>query len=139
MKAALIVISVLMVQGCTTHKKEQLPKGAFALGTVEFMQRKKQLLAGEELTLISRYHLGRNALDGEMSNYFQYQLGKHIKIVSGTDTLPPSLSFYVPLISDDTKEINCKYLLPDTLVGRPKRVIIDDRIMDLNKINISLP
>jgi hypothetical protein len=135
-------ISYLVVCCCFScasgpKQKTEPPLSAdFALGKINVVKQSKAQNGGYELTLLTRYEL-KKQLDPSLSNYFQYQLGKKISLVIGKDTIQPSLSYYVPLIDGVQKEIDCKYLLQDAEKDKPKRMIINDAILDFNKVDIS--
>ena len=109
----------------------------FKLGKIKIIDVKKATEAGEEITLMTRFEFKKNQLNGEQSNYFQYQLGKKIKLVLGKDTLQPVLFYYIPMINELEKEIDVKFLISKQNIDKTKRIIIHDSILDFNKINIS--
>lgn len=126
--------------GCKSKGREiETYSAKFQLGTVQFASSEKSITAGHELTLLSRWQIDSKKRDRTLNNYFQYELGKKIKlIIGGTDTIIPGLSYYVPLMKETEREIDCKYILSAEDIKKPKRIIIDDPMLDLNKINITL-
>ncbi len=130
---------ICIMNGCNSDSKKGQPVSAkFELGTIQFYHKQKEIPEGYELSLVTRYTVDDKKIDDETSNYFQYQLGKKIKLVIGSDTILPGLFYYVPLIRETEKEVDCKYILTASDIKKEKRVIIDDSILDFNKINVSL-
>jgi hypothetical protein len=126
---------------CSSKRKpaESIESTAdFSLGKIRMINKVKPQADGHELTLMTRYELKKNGLGPELSNYFQYQLGGKIKLLVGNDTIEPSLFYYVPLANELQKEIDCKYVLQAADLDKPKRVIIQDSILEFNKVDISL-
>lgn len=123
--------------GCNSKKKLPVSSADFALGKINMINTTKQDAGVHELKLMSRFEL-RKSLDPEFSNYFQYHLGDKIKLIIDQDTLKPVLSNYIPLVNELVKEIDCTYILQAKDLEKPKKIIIDDSILDLNKVAISL-
>jgi len=133
-----IVLLIMICTSCSSSQKKVVPLSAeFALGKINIITKMQQAEAGNELTLISRYDLKKDKMGADLNNYFQYHLGDKIRVLIGNDTIKPSLSYYVPLIDEKQKEIDCKYLLQVSDLGKPKRIIIADSVLDLNKVDIS--
>jgi len=136
------IITYLFIGSCfscaspSKQKTEPALTADFALGKINVARQLKAQDSVYELTLQTRYEL-KKQLDPRLSNYFQYQLGKKISLIIGTDTIAPNLSYYVPLLSDVQKEIDCKYMLQDSDKDKPKRIIINDAILNFDKVDIS--
>ena len=125
------------VAGCSQKNNNTL-KAKFELGDITFFSKSKDVGEASELTLVTRFELKNDALSDDMSSYFQYQLGKNISLVIDNDTLQPSLSYYVPIIKENQKEIDCKYLLDKKYHNKSKRVIINEKMLGFEKINVLL-
>jgi len=135
---SLLLIAFAGLMASCKNKPRQAPFNAtFALGQVKLIHNQKTLQGGEELTLMTRFELNKKGMNAETSNYFQYQLGKKIKLVIDKDTLTPGLFYYIPLINETEKEIDSKFLISAENNTKTKQVIIDDTLFDFNKINIS--
>lgn len=134
----LLFLLNLAIGSCQRQKAQKhiALSAPFDLGKVNFRTKTKRAGEKYEVTVISRFDLEKNGFDGELSNYFQYQLGKKIKMIVDHDTVNPSLSFYVPLTSENEKEIDCKYVIDDREVKIQKQLIIDDTILNFNKVKI---
>ena len=132
-----IIILFIACESCSDTKKPVPMKALFDGGEVQFIQSSTETATGYELTLMSRYWLDKKELSPELSNYFQYQLGKKVKLVIGADTILPSLFYYIPLIGEKEKEIDLKYNLEKKQSGQRKRIIIDDSVFNLYKINLA--
>jgi hypothetical protein len=131
------LISMLyLLHSCAAKEKQTVMTAVFDLGQIRMIHTEKETPRGTELTLMTRFMLKEKGLNVEMSNYFQYQLGSRIKIVVGKDTIRPVLDYYLPLIDVSVKEINSKYMLSEADMNAPKRIIINDTILGLNKVNI---
>lgn len=128
---------VFLLCGCSVKKKQPVFTADFSLGKMKVIKKEKELAEGVELTLMTRYALKKELGSAGLSTYFQYELGNKIKLVINNDTIKPSLTYYVPLISETEKEIDCKYMLKKEDADRVKRIIVNDSILDFNKINIS--
>jgi hypothetical protein len=137
MRTISIVSLLLMIISCREHNKLRHYDHTFQLGKVSIAQRQKQVEGGLEIAVFSRYQLEK-ALDEETSTYFQYQLGRRMKMVVGEDTIQPSLFYYVPLLSEKEKEIDCRYLISNENASQPKRLIIDDSLFQFNKVSIAI-
>src|SRR5436190_17894226 len=138
MRILLIIVTLYFIVGCSGSKKQVPLSADFKLGKINAISTRKTLATGqEELTLMTRFELGQKKINGELSNYFQYQLGKKIKLIIEGDTLNPVLFYYLPLISETEKEIDVKFLIDKQSVEKTKQIIINDSILDFNKINIS--
>jgi hypothetical protein len=134
----LLIVAVLHFIGGCKDKKKQVPLSAdFKLGKINVINTRKVVENGEELTLMTRFELGNKKINAELSNYFQYQLGKKIKLIIEGDTLNPVLFYYLPLINEAQKEIDVKFLINGPAIYKEKRMIIQDSILDFNKVNIS--
>ena len=125
-----------LLYGCISKKKQDVLTADFSLGKMKVIKKEKKLDDTIELTLMTRYEL-KKGISGGLNNYFQYELGNKIKLVINNDTIKPGLSYYVPLISEAEKEIDCTYLLQKSDADKIKRIIVDDSILGFNKINIS--
>jgi hypothetical protein len=137
----ILIVAATMAAACSGAGKKQKPQAlsaVFQLGTVRFISSQKKTDKGYEFTLMSRYNINKKELNSVVNNYFHYQLGKHIKLLVGQDTISPALSYSMPLIADTEKEVDCKYQVSDADIGKPKRIIYTDSIYDLEKINISI-
>jgi hypothetical protein len=126
----------MLLFACQAEKKLQPPAAEFANGSVRIVTNGKETEDGHEVRVRSRFQL-KKELNSDASTYFQYQLGKNIKLIVNNDTIAPSLSYYVPLIDGKQKEIDCTYLLSAEESKSFKRLIVDDNLLDLNQINIS--
>lgn len=130
----MVIISLLF--SCVSQKKQEVLAADFSLGKMKVIKKEKVLDGGTEVTLVTRYEL-KKRIDGSLSTYFQYELGDKIKLVINNDTIKPRLSYYVPLISETEKEIDCRYLLQKKDMDKSKRIIVHDSILGFDKINIS--
>ncbi len=133
-----VLLVLLLLSGCRTAEKQKPVTAMFQLGEIKFLTAKKKTDKGYELTLMSRFQLTKKGMSSELSNYFQYQLGSKIQLVAGKDTLKPLLSYYIPLIQETEKEIDCKYQVPEASIDKPKRILFADSVLDLEKINITI-
>jgi len=136
-KKRLLAGILLFLIGCAAKPKQKALTADFRLGQVKCIHISKAVATGEELTLMTRFELNNKGIGGELNNYFQYQLGKKIQLVINGDTLKPLLFYYIPLINDQEKEIDSKFLISDSTKDKPKQIIITDTILDFNKVNIS--
>src|SRR5437868_9952037 len=116
MRIALMILSATLIFGCHERKKYTAQEAKFELGKILVFHTVKN----NELTLINRYELDKPHLSPSLSNYFQYELGNKIKLVIGKDTIKPGVSYYVPLLSEKQREIDCKYMLDDAALNKPK-------------------
>ncbi len=133
-----IVFLITICSSCSSTKQKLVPLTAeFELGKINIIHKVEPVSGGNELTLISRYELKKDNMGASLSNYFQYHLGGKIRVLIGNDTIKPSISYYVPLIDEKEKEIDCKYLLQASDLSKPKRIIIVDSILEFNKVDIS--
>lgn len=132
-----ITLVFIACTSCSGSKKAVPMKALFDGGEVQFLHKGVATGSGYELTLMSRYWLDKKELSPELSNYFQYQLGKKIKLVIGSDTLAPALFYYLPLIAENEKEIDVKYRLEENQINQRKKIIIDDSVFNLHKINLA--
>ncbi|RYZ22587.1 MAG: hypothetical protein EOO16_08485 [Chitinophagaceae bacterium] len=122
-----------------TASKERAPeKARFKDGQLQARYQQKQTAEGIEATVVARFELARPLDDPDLSTYFQYRLGEHIRLVAGTDTLAPALHYYVPLLSEMQKEIDCAFVLTPGQNARKKRLIIQDSLLEFDKVNLSL-
>jgi hypothetical protein len=131
------MISLSLFYSCSSKRKPEVFSADFDLGKMKILSQSKQVAEGYELTLITRYELKNKILNPELSTYFQYHLGNKINLVIDGDTIKPGLAYYVPLISETEKEIDCKYLLEKGDMDKAKRIIVNDSILGLNTVNIS--
>lgn len=127
-----------LCSSCNSKKMPAVSTADFALGKIKMISTVKQQGDIQELTMITKFELKKAGLGPELNTYFQYYLGDKIKLLMGKDTLKPALSYYVPLVNELEKEIDCKYILQSKDLDKPKRVIIHDSILDFNKVDISL-
>jgi|GEM_PF-2600654 len=136
----LVYMIVFFIAGgsCSESKKAAPVKALFDGGEVQFLHKGVATDSGYELTLMSRYWLDRKDLSPELSNYFQYQLGKKIRLVIGSDTLEPALFYYIPLIAGNEKEIDLKYRLEEKQINQKKKIVIEDSVFNLHKINLAI-
>jgi hypothetical protein len=132
-----IILVFIAGESCSESKKAVPMKALFDGGEVQFLHKGAATASGYELTLMSRYWLDKKELSPELSNYFQYQLGKKIKLVIGNDTVAPALFYYIPLIAENEKEIDLKFRLEKEQVDQVKKIIIDDSVFNLHKINLA--
>lgn len=133
----LVIISGYLY-GCKSAYRQKPLKAVFQSGEMHFISTRKPVSGGYELTLMARCFLNKTDVSPELNNYFQYQLGKKIKLVIGKDTLSPAISYAVPLLRETNKEIDCKYLLTEENMAKPTHIIVDDNVLDLDKINLLL-
>lgn len=124
--------------GCSSKKAPVVSTADFALGKIKMISSVKEQQDAHELTVITKFELKKDNMGPDLNTYFQYQLGDKIKLLIGTDTIKPALSYYVPLINELEKEIDSKYVLQTKDLDKPRRVIIHDSILDFNKVDISL-
>jgi len=129
---------IVLCTGCNSKKKPTVLTGDFALGKIKMISSVKQQGDVHELTMITKFELKKDNLGPELNTYFQYHLGDKIKLLIGNDTIKPALAYYVPLVNELEKEIDCKYVLKTLDLDKPKRMIIHDSILDFNKVDISL-
>jgi len=127
-----------LCHSCNSKKKLPVLTADFELGKIKMISSVKEQPEGHELTMITKFELKKDNLGPELNTYFQYHLGDKIKLVIGNDTIKPALSYYVPMVNELEKEIDCKYILQAKDLDKPKRVIIHDSILDFNKVDISL-
>jgi hypothetical protein len=138
-KRQLILLALAGLAGAWSscgQKKQEAMTGKFRLGTIRIISKQQPADAGTELTLMSRFEFEKNAPHAELNNYFQYELGKKIKLVVAADTIGPSLDYFIPLIKDNESEIDSKFIIPPGGMDKPKRIIITDTILDFEKVNI---
>lgn len=135
MKLTLFIIIISLV-ACSQRNKNESFKGSFDLGEVIFFTKSKEIGEKTELSLVARFELKKEGLSDDLSSYFQYELGKKINLVIDNDTLSPNLSYYVPIIKENQKEIDCKYILDKNSINKTMHVIINDNILGFNKINV---
>ena len=122
---------------CSCKQDKQKPiEITGSWGSARFYPVKKQVNNQEEVTLIARFKLLDKQLSSERSTYFQYELGKKIKLVIDNDTVPPSLFYYVPLINESEKQIDTKFLLGKEYQNKTRKIIIEDSSF-ANTANIS--
>ncbi len=107
-------------------------------GKVYMYATQKPANGGQEILVRTMFELSSKKTAMEMSHYFQYQLGKHIRLIVNGDTLKPKLTYYVPVINELRKEIDAKFLISGVAPGKKRQVIIADSTQELHKINISL-
>jgi hypothetical protein len=138
-KLSLPYIAVLLcLTACYSKHKQLWATANFDGGTVRITSYQKPLgPQGYELTIAARYELKKKP-DAMSNEYFQYQLGKKMKLVVGKDTISPSLFYYLPLIREDQKEIDCRYVLSSAERGEPKRFIIDDSLFRFNQLTLPI-
>lgn len=132
-----MVVSGLCI-GCKSKKIQPVSSAEFALGKINMISTVKQNAGIHELTLMTRFVLKKNIVGPDLNTYFQYQLGSKIMLLIENDTIKPALFYYIPLVNELEKEINCKYILQANDLDKPKRIIINDSILDFNKVAISL-
>jgi hypothetical protein len=132
---SLAVYGILII-GCNNKKLVPLTD-SFELGKIKVIEKRKTISEGQELTLMIRLEIERKKQQRNATEYFQYQLGKKIKVVIDKDTLQPLISYYLPLINDLEKEIDAKFLITHSNINKQKRIIIQDSLFNFNKVNIS--
>jgi hypothetical protein len=132
----LLLICTVGLCSCKTKPKQTALTADFQLGKIKILHTEKEREYGQELTLLCRFELNKQQLNPELSNYFQYRLGRNIKLVIHDDTLNPVLDYYLPLIDPAVKEINAKFKIGKADADAPKRIIINDTILEFNKVNI---
>lgn len=132
-----LVIGSLLITGCNTKKKIKPLTANFEFGKIKIIDKRREISEGQELTLMVRFEIERKKQQLNTSEYFQYQLGKKIKVVIGKDTLQPLIFYCLPLINDLEKEIDVKFLIPQSNIDKLKQIIIEDSVFNFNKVNIS--
>jgi hypothetical protein len=139
-KKHLILVMVVtgLCMGCNSKKKLPVSSADFALGKINMISTVKQNAGVHELTLMTRFALKKNNIGPDLNTYFQYQLGGKIMLLIEKDTIKPALFYYIPLVNELEKEIDCKYILQAKDLDKPKSIIINDSILDFNKVAISL-
>jgi hypothetical protein len=133
---SLAILGILVI-GCNNKKKIMPLTAQFELGKIRVIEKRKTISEGQELTLMVRFEIEKKKQQRNATEYFQYQLGKKIKVVIDTDTLQPLISYYLPLINDVEKEIDVKFLIIQSNISKEKKIIIQDSIFNFNKVNIS--
>jgi hypothetical protein len=131
-----LFIGGILIASCNNKKTVPLTAN-FDLGKIKIIEKRKTIPEGQELTLMVRFEIERKKQQRNATEYFQYQLGKQIKVVIDKDTLQPLISYYLPLINDLEKEIDVKFLITDNNIDKVKRIIIQDSVFNFNKVNIS--
>jgi hypothetical protein len=131
-----LFIGGILITSCNNKKIVPLTAN-FELGKIRVIEKRKTVSEGQELTLMVRFEIEKKKQQRNATEYFQYQLGKKIKVVIDKDTLQPLISYYLPLINDVEKEIDVKFLISQSNISKEKKIIIQDSIFNFNKVNIS--
>lgn len=126
----------LLIMGC--KRKNAISFIDFEGGRASFAYSHNTVEDKNELVVRSRFELKPEYISSDWNNYFQYNIEKKIRLVINGDTILPVLSFYVPLIHENIREIDSKFLLNKENTVEKKEIIITDSILGLENIHFKI-
>lgn len=134
----LFFLPLLLAAACNSRQQAApLRKTSFPGGQLQVAQKVLSQGGGGEQQVRFRFRLDRKFRDAAYAQYLQYELGGRLRLVAGKDTVAPSLFYYVPLIGEEEREIDCHFRLPDG-VSRGNQVFLNDSILAPQIISVSL-